>query len=109
MASGYFTAKPTDGDHFMVEDLLDFSHSDGGGGANDSLGAGNTNSADSPASSSADITALDSCNSSTFSFNNLINFPSAGDFSFSGDLCVPVPTSFSLLLPLNPSVLFISN
>ncbi|KAJ8423481.1 hypothetical protein Cgig2_013524 [Carnegiea gigantea] len=87
MASEYFPAKPTAGDHFMVEDLLDFSH----GGACEHLAAGNTNSADSPASSSADITALDRCNSFSFSFNNNhINFPSATDFPFFGDLCVPL-------------------
>lgn len=81
------------GDHFIVEDLLDFSNDDGGvnDGGFDNL-TGNSNSTD----SSSVVTPVDSCNSS-FSGNNDLNFPPAGDivcrsFSdtrFSSDLCVP--------------------
>ncbi|KAJ8443388.1 hypothetical protein Cgig2_018821 [Carnegiea gigantea] len=85
--------KPSAGDHFIVEELLDFSNDDAvvneGGfdnNNNNHLAAANSNSTD----SSSVVTPVDSCNSS-FSGNNDLNFPTAGDMGsqFSGDLCVP--------------------
>jgi len=97
--------KPSAGDHFIVEELLDFSNDDGvvNDGAfdnnnnnnnnNNNLAGGNSNSNSNSNStdSSSVVTPVDSCNSS-FSGNNDLNFPPGGDMGsqFSGDLCVPV-------------------
>lgn len=76
--------KPPSNDHFIIEDLLDFSHED------IALGDGPfDNSTD-----SSTVTVVDSCNSSTFSGyephvnadNGYRNLPES---NFSGELCVP--------------------
>ncbi|PIA64747.1 hypothetical protein AQUCO_00100309v1 [Aquilegia coerulea] len=77
-------------DHFIIEDLLDFSNEDisiGGDGMFDNITAGNS-------TDSSTVTVVDSCNSSTFSGSEphftcdtgSRNFPKA---QFSGELCVP--------------------
>nr|POF25385.1 hypothetical protein CFP56_32626 [Quercus suber] len=81
------------GDHFMVEDLLDFSNDDDAIIADTPFEAATTTVAGNSTDSSI-VTVVDSCNSSSFSgcdpnFVSDIcrNFP---DANFSSDLCVPV-------------------
>ncbi|OVA08555.1 zinc finger protein [Macleaya cordata] len=76
------------GDHFIVEDLLDFSNEDAVIGADGTFDNITGNSTD-----SSIVTVVDSCNSSFSGYDpNLSsdlgsrNFP---DAQFSGDLCVP--------------------
>ncbi|KDP34159.1 hypothetical protein JCGZ_07730 [Jatropha curcas] len=87
-------SKPTGGgggDHFIVEDLLDFSNEDAvitdGGVAFDNVTGNSTDS--------SSVTVVDSCNSSSFSgcepcFNGGdIGSRNLADVQFSSDLCVP--------------------
>ncbi|XWS17699.1 hypothetical protein CRYUN_Cryun33cG0089500 [Craigia yunnanensis] len=81
--------KPAAGDHFIVEDLLDFSNEDAviTDGTFDSSVAGHS-------MDSSTVTAVDSCNSSSFSGcePNLagdIGCRGFTDGQFAGDLCVP--------------------
>lgn len=79
------------GDHFIVEELLDFSNEDAiltDAAAFDDVTANSTDS--------STVTVVDSCNSSSFSGCGP-NFPGENngcrnfsDAHFSGDLCVPV-------------------
>ena len=75
-------------DHFIVEDLLDFSNDDAiiADATFDSVPGNSTDS--------STVTAVDSCNSSSFSGCDP-NFVANGSRNlieghFSGDLCVPV-------------------
>ncbi|KAJ4825090.1 hypothetical protein Tsubulata_035205 [Turnera subulata] len=80
-------SKPGSGDHFIVEDLLDFSNEDAvlpeGGPAFDAV------------TDSSTVTVVDSCNSSSFSgcdpcFNGGdIGSHNLADAHFGSDLCVP--------------------
>lgn len=77
------------GDHFIVEDLLDFSNDDAvlTDGTFD-IAAGNS-------IDSSTVTVVDSCNSSSFSGGdpNVVGNFGGRNFSeghFSSDLCVPV-------------------
>ncbi|XVE53751.1 hypothetical protein DITRI_Ditri03aG0027900 [Diplodiscus trichospermus] len=82
--------KPTSGtDHFIVEDLLDFSNDDAviTDGALDSYVAGHS-------TDSSTVTVTDSCNSSSFSGcepNLAVDIGCRGfsNGQFAGDLCVP--------------------
>ncbi|KAI3983732.1 hypothetical protein MKX01_001136 [Papaver californicum] len=76
------------GDHFIIDDLLDFSNAEVEGGGNtfdnnNSITAGNSTDSNSV------LTAVDSCNSSFSGYNDshLRNFPEHPHFS--NDLCVP--------------------
>ncbi|XP_058074211.1 GATA transcription factor 12-like [Magnolia sinica] len=81
------------GDHFIIEDLLDFSNEDddvaaagGDDGARDTAAGNSTDS-------SSTITVVDSCNSSLSvsdkHFSGDIGCRSYADANFSSDLCVP--------------------
>ncbi|GMY17569.1 GATA transcription factor 12-like [Fagus crenata] len=77
------------GDHFMVEDLLDFSNDDAviADGTFETATAGNS-------TDSSTVTVVDSCNSSSFSGCDPNFVPDIGcrnftDAHFSSDLCVP--------------------
>lgn len=81
------------GDHFMVEDLLDFSNDDDAIIADTPFEAATTTATAGNSTDSSTVTVVDSCNSSSFSgcdpnFVSDIcrNFP---DANFSSDLCVP--------------------
>lgn len=89
--------KPTaGGDHFIVEDLLDFSNEDAVitdvANFNSSVAGHSTDS--------STVTAVESCNSSSFSgpepnLGGAIGCRSFTDGQFAGDLCVPVIKFFS--------------
>ncbi|OMO86662.1 Zinc finger, GATA-type [Corchorus olitorius] len=87
--SQFAPEKPAPGDHFIVEDLLDFSNEDAviTDGNFDSSVAGHS-------TDSSTVTAVDSCNSSSFSgsepnFAGDIGCRGLTDGQFAGDLCVP--------------------
>ncbi|KAJ7958825.1 GATA transcription factor [Quillaja saponaria] len=76
------------GDHFIVEDLLDFSNEDA------VLTDGNFDSVAGNSTDSSTVTVVDSCNSSSFSgsepnFVGDIGCHNFADGNFSSDLCVP--------------------
>ncbi|ESW12981.1 hypothetical protein PHAVU_008G157600 [Phaseolus vulgaris] len=82
------TSKNNNPDHFIVEDLLDFSNDDAviADSIFDSLPVNSTDS--------SNVTAVDSCNSSSFSGYDPHTIPDIGsrnlsDGHFSGDLSVP--------------------
>ncbi|XP_022752214.1 GATA transcription factor 9-like [Durio zibethinus] len=90
--------KPATGDHFIVEDLLDFSNEDAAitDDAFDSSVAGNS-------TDSSTVTAVDSCNSSSFSGceqNLAVNIGCRGftDGQFAGDLSVPVSSPLHAIM-----------
>jgi hypothetical protein len=83
--------KTAAGDHFIVEDLLDFSNDDDDAVIAD--GAFDTATGNSIDSST--LTVVDSCNSSSFSggdpnFVGEMGCRNFADGHFSSDLCVPV-------------------
>lgn len=83
----YSEQKPAE--HFLIEDLLDFSNEDAVAPADEAFDSGTGNSTD-----SSTVTVVDSCNSS-FSgsephFSGDLSQRSFTDSHFSGDLCVPV-------------------
>ncbi|XP_022731735.1 GATA transcription factor 12 [Durio zibethinus] len=87
--SQFAPEKPAAGDHFIVEDLFDFSNEDAviTDGTFDSSVAGHS-------TNSSTVTAVESCNSSSFSGcePNLagdIGCRGFTDGQFAGDLCVP--------------------
>ncbi|XP_042484144.1 GATA transcription factor 12-like [Macadamia integrifolia] len=78
---------PKSGDHFFIDDLLDFSNEDA------IINDGTFNSVTSNSTDSSTVTAVGSCNSS-FSGGDLhysgdIGCRNFADAQFSGDLCVP--------------------
>ncbi|XXG45856.1 hypothetical protein AAC387_Pa02g0825 [Persea americana] len=82
----YSEQKPAE--HFLIEDLLDFSNEDAVAPAGEAFDSGTGNSTD-----SSTVTVVDSCNSS-FSgsephFSGDLSQRSFTDSHFSGDLCVP--------------------
>lgn len=85
-----FDSKTNGGDHFIVEELLDFSNEDAvatDGGAIDNVTGNSTDS--------STVTVVDSCNSSSFSgcepnFAGDVGCRNFSDGHFSSDLCVPV-------------------
>ncbi|KAJ8751259.1 hypothetical protein K2173_016440 [Erythroxylum novogranatense] len=88
-----FEPKPSGGgDHFIVEDLLDFSNEDAV--VTEASGGGGCAAFESTATDSSTVTVVDSCNSSTFSgcepsFNCDIGSRNFTDPHFCGDLSVP--------------------
>ncbi|KAK6273937.1 hypothetical protein POUND7_011020 [Theobroma cacao] len=88
--SQFAPEKPAAGDHFIVEDLLDFSNEDAviTDGTFDSSVAGGHST------DSSTVTAVDSCNSSSLSgcepnFAGDMGCRGFTDGQFAGDLCVP--------------------
>lgn len=101
-------AKTTGGDHFIVEDLLDFSHDEDAvitdASATFDNVAGNS-------TESSTVTAVDSCNSSSLSGGetNIAGDVACRNFAdghFSNDLCVPVILFSSLNFEIIKSILF---
>ncbi|KAL5976790.1 hypothetical protein ACLOJK_021124 [Asimina triloba] len=81
---------PKSGDHFIIEDLLDFSNEDAV--APDDDGAFDAAAGNSTDSSTLTVAGGDSCNSSSGSephFSGDVACRSFADAQFSGDLCVP--------------------
>ncbi|XP_043719127.1 GATA transcription factor 12-like [Telopea speciosissima] len=78
---------PKSGDHFTIDDLLDFSNEDAilNDGTFDSVAGNSTDS--------STVTAVDSCNSSfsggDLHFSGNLGCRNFTDAQFSGDLCVP--------------------
>ncbi|XP_058115034.1 GATA transcription factor 12-like [Magnolia sinica] len=82
---------PKSGDHFIIEDLLDFSNEDAVAVVADDDGTFDAAAGNSTDSST--VTAVDSCNSSfsgsELHFSSELGCRNLSDAHFSGDLCVP--------------------
>lgn len=88
--------KQKPGEHFTIDDLLDFSNEDAvmTDGFFDNV-AGNSND-------SSTVSAFDSCNSGSGpQFSGNVGSRSFGDSQFTGDLCVPVSPHFTYTTNLN--------
>jgi hypothetical protein len=95
-AGQFSPEKQKAGEHFTIDDLLDFSNEDAvmTDGFFDNVAG---NSAD-----SSTVTAVDSCNSGSGPhFSGNVGSRSFGDSQFAGDLCVPVIPHFTFRTNLN--------
>lgn len=86
------SSKPVMGEHFVIEDLLDFPNDDVVVTENGAIDNVTGTSTDSSA-----LTVVDSCNSSFSGYGEPRYSGNLADPQFSNDLCVPV-ISFHLLL-----------
>ena len=92
-AGQFLPEKQKPGDHFIIDDLLDFSNEDAvmTDGFFDNVAGNSTDS--------SIVTAVDSCNSGSGpQFSGNVGSRSFGDSQFTGDLCVPVISHFMYYL-----------